>query len=149
MRYNLNRLRSLCPNMARPTVLMAEPDPIQAISVRKLVLETAKFNVLTAHSPEELLESVDLFPAISAIIVSQDESFDCEKTIAAVQKKLKKKIPIIAIVPGVAQRCEGADYHASSHEPEKLLELARSLLGDPRELPGIKTQGSQPRKKRR
>jgi len=32
----------------RPTFLMAEPEPEQALSTRKLVLETAKFNVITA-----------------------------------------------------------------------------------------------------
>jgi hypothetical protein len=132
--------------MARPTLLVGETEPIQALSVRKLVLETAKFNVLTAHSREEILEIVNLFPAISAVIVSDDKELDCEGTIAAVKRRLKK-VPIIVVVPGLARQCAGADFHVSSYEPEKLLELMRSLLGDPRDIPGAKTQGAKPRKK--
>jgi hypothetical protein len=42
--------------MPRPTVLVTEPEPLQALSVRKSVRETAKFNVLTAHSAREAME---------------------------------------------------------------------------------------------
>jgi hypothetical protein len=55
--------------VARPTFLMAEPEPEQAISARKLVLETAKFNVITAHSAREATELCRRFPSIDALIV--------------------------------------------------------------------------------
>jgi CheY-like chemotaxis protein len=132
--------------MARPTLLVIEPDPIQALSVRKLVLETAKFNVLTAHSPEEALEIAKLFPSISAMIVSHDRAFHCE-ALAPRLRRILKNIPIIAITAQMAQRCNGADHHVSSHEPEKLLELVRSLLGDPRDMPSAKTEAAGPRPK--
>src|SRR4051812_48605380 len=51
-----SKLEEARPLMARPTLLVAEPEPEAALSVRKLVLETAKFNVLTAHSDEETVE---------------------------------------------------------------------------------------------
>jgi hypothetical protein len=40
--------------MPGPTLLVAEPEPLEALSVRKLVLENAEFNVLTAHSRREV-----------------------------------------------------------------------------------------------
>jgi CheY-like chemotaxis protein len=132
--------------MARPTLLVIEPDPIQALSVRKLVLETAKFNVLTAHSQEEALEIARLFPAISAIIVAHDRAFNCEALTPRLRRILKNA-PMIAITARIAQRCNGADHHVSSHEPEKLLELVRSLLGDPRDMPSAKTEAAGPRPK--
>jgi hypothetical protein len=40
-------------DLTRPTLIVAEPEPEQALSIQKLVLETAKFNVLAAHSGRE------------------------------------------------------------------------------------------------
>ena len=49
--------------------MVAEPEPLQALSTRKLVLETGKFNVLTAHSTEEGIDLLRLFPNVDAIIL--------------------------------------------------------------------------------
>jgi hypothetical protein len=132
--------------MVRPTLLVAEPEPEQALSVRKLVLETAKFNVLTAHSTAEALELLQMFPKIQAAVLVRDSSLDCE-AIAASAKRNGSKLPVIAVVPQIAQRCEGADHHVPSHEPEKLVELVRSLLGDPRQIDGVNRRGAAPKKK--
>ena len=40
--------------MRRPTFIVAEPEPDQALSSRKILLETFKFNVITAHSEPEM-----------------------------------------------------------------------------------------------
>jgi DNA-binding response OmpR family regulator len=119
--------------MARPTILVAEPEPGQALSVRKLVLETAKFNVLTAHSSNEALEVFHLFPMLDAVILVNDPVLDCYSVSKYIKNKTPK-IPIIALSARIGDRCGFADYNLSSHEPEELLELVRSLLGDPRNL---------------
>lgn len=129
--------------MIRPAVLVAEPEPLQALSVRKLVLETAKFNVLTAHSTKEALEMVRLFPNVAGAILVHDDSIDCE-AIAARLNQQSRKIPVVAVVPQLTQRCQGVDYHVPSHEPEKLLEVMRSLLGDPRTVDGSARDGAEP-----
>ncbi len=117
--------------MPRPTLLVAEPEPLQALSVRKLVLETAKFNVITAHSTREAIDLFHLFPNISGAIVTCGERIDCEKISAAI-KNTTQKIPIVALIPNVAGVSPVADHTLSGHEPERLLELVRSLFGDPR-----------------
>ncbi|HEX6906594.1 MAG TPA: response regulator, partial [Terriglobales bacterium] len=61
---------------------MAEPEPDQAISARKLVLETAKFNVITAHSAREALDLCEQFPAIDALILHDGLEGDCAKIVA-------------------------------------------------------------------
>ena len=135
-------------NMARPTLLMAEVDPVQALSVRKLVLETAKFNVLTAHSPGETEELIGKFPKLDAVVLVNDPAFDCEVLARTIRKKLPK-ILIVEVTSFAGQHCSAADHHVSSHEPETLLELTRSLLGDPRNNScDVKTQGAKPRPKR-
>ncbi len=113
--------------MPRPTLLVAEPEPAQALSVRKLVLETAKFNVLTAHSTNEAKEIFRLFPNINAAVIAPGDNIQCDQ-IAKNIKSVTKKIPVIGI------RCEDGDHIVPSYEPEELVRLLRDLLGDPRNL---------------
>jgi CheY-like chemotaxis protein len=117
--------------MPRPTLLVAEPEPEQALSVRKLVLETGKFNVLTAHSSREALDIFHLFPNISAAILVGDTDINCSD-VARHIKSATNNPPIIYLHASIGGHCAAADHHLSSHEPELLLELVRSLLGDPR-----------------
>lgn len=119
--------------MPRPTVLIAEPEPSQALSVRKLVLETAKFNVLTAHSTREALDLFHLFPNVSAAILVGESAIDCDKIGSSI-KTATEKVPVVYLHASVGGRCSSASHDLSSHEPEALLELVRSMLGDPREI---------------
>ena len=85
--------------MARPAFIVAEPEPEQAISARKLLLETFKFNVITAHSVRETLEIVHSFSNSNALIVHcQLPHFDAETAIKQV-KTSAPEMPIIAICP--------------------------------------------------
>lgn len=119
----------------RPTILCAEPEPLQALSVRKLVLESAKFNVITAHSTREALEVIEAFPRISAAVLVAEENIGCEQIAEAIHKRLAK-VPVVGLCPHEGIRCPGADHHVSSYNPEELVQLVRDLLGDPRALDG-------------
>jgi DNA-binding NtrC family response regulator len=119
-------------NLIRPSFIVAEPEPEQALSSRKLLLETFKFNVITAHSAEETVEMVKLFPNSNALIVHcRLPEFDAEKAVAAV-KKNAPKMPIIALCP-TERELKWADYIVQSHHPQELLDLVHRLFGDPRE----------------
>jgi len=120
--------------VARPTFLMAEPEPEQAISARKLVLETAKFNVITAHSTSEALELCKLFPGTSALIV-HGRVENCGKLVEHYKLKQPDK-PAILLAPSPSTSCDGADHTISSHNPEELVGLLRRLFGDPRTIDG-------------
>jgi hypothetical protein len=134
-RRPLESLRSrqrIHPGMARPTLLVAEVEPGAALSVRKLVLETAKYNVITAHSVDEAVEEFGVAPKLyAALIVTGDL-----KNASALPVEVKKKrpeMPTIWVAPHHPGRKKGVDYHVPSHEPQKLVDLCRKLLGDPRE----------------
>jgi DNA-binding response OmpR family regulator len=120
--------------MPRPTLLVAEPEPSEALSVRKLVLETAKFNVLTAHSTREALDLFHLFPNISLSVLVEGGRIDCGNVAQTI--KNTSKVQIIYLHSAIGSRCIGADHNVLSGEPEELLHLIRSLLGDPREIDG-------------
>ncbi|HST79520.1 MAG TPA: response regulator [Verrucomicrobiae bacterium] len=119
----------------RPTILVAEPEPLQALSVRKLVLETSKFNVLTAHSTREALEEIETSPAISAAVLVAEDFLDCEQIIESIRKKIPC-LPVVVLSPLDGFKIAGADHIISSHDPETLIMLMRELLGDPRTLEG-------------
>ena len=125
----------------RPAFLVAEPEPQQALSVRKLVLETGKFNVITAHSTREAVETFHLFPNVAAAILAGESEIDCDK-VASTIKGATDKVPIIHLHASIGGRCVQADHHLSSHEPEALLDLVRSLFGDPREIESAPKQPS-------
>jgi DNA-binding response OmpR family regulator len=116
--------------MARPTFLVAEPEPRDALSTRKLVLETAKFNVITSHSSQETIELLKSFPNVDAVVVVA-EMKNIGNAVSGARTK-NPKMPVIVLSPNNTTRFEGADHLISTHEPEKLLGLLRELFGDPR-----------------
>jgi hypothetical protein len=119
--------------MRRPTFIIAEPEPGSALSTRKLVVETAKFNVLTAHSTPEAIEIYRTAgPVVDALIVAHDLE-DADVLVKEI-KRLKARLPVICISPNRSANLEGTDYHISGHEPQTLVELCRELFGDPRTL---------------
>ena len=118
--------------MIRPTFLVAEREPGAALSTRKLVLETAKFNVLTAHTSKEAAEVFAIAPKLVAALIVSSELKGAEPLVAQLKKK-NPDLPVICISPNRTAELKGVDHHISSHEPEELVELCRELFGDPRD----------------
>jgi CheY-like chemotaxis protein len=124
----LKRLRGA---LVRPSFIVAEPEPEQALSSRKLLLETFKFNVITAHSVPETLEMVKLFANCDALIVHCGlPGFDGGEAIKGVRTSAPN-MPIIALTP-TEQELKWADHVVHSHRPQELLQLVQELFGDPR-----------------
>lgn len=122
--------------MRRPTFLVAEPEPDQALSSRKLLLENFKFNVITAHSEQEMLELLDVFPKVDAVILHDDTP---GLTAVGIVKKVKEKVPnmqVVALNPQGNARTHLADHVVNSHKPEELLHLLQRIFGDPRKING-------------
>ena len=113
--------------MIRPCFLVVDREFPGSISTRKLVIETAKFNVLTAYSGGEALALVRLFPAISgAVLDAGITDMKCADLVRAI-KDFQPALPVVVIaVPGAAN-CPDADHQLDSFEPAKLLELLRKL----------------------
>jgi DNA-binding response OmpR family regulator len=101
-----------------------------SISTRKLVIETAKFNVLTAYSGKEALETFNRFPAVHGIVLDGGlDDVSCSE-VAREVKRLQPKMPIIVIAAPGFSDCPEADYLLESFDPAKLLEILRGLKPD-------------------
>jgi CheY-like chemotaxis protein len=115
------------PSMIRPCFLVIDREFPGSISTRKLVIETAKFNVLTAYSGREALEIYKRFPAVSGVILDGGlEDIPCDD-LAREIKALHPEIPIIVIAAPGFKQCPDADYQLESFDPAKLLETLRGL----------------------
>src|ERR1700692_3947670 len=63
------RISAIISAMLRPCFLVVDREFPGSISTRKLVIETAKFNVLTAYSAEEAMELLERSPAVSGVVI--------------------------------------------------------------------------------
>ncbi len=114
--------------MVRPCFLVIDREFPGSISTRKLVIETAKFNVLTAYSAQESIETLRMFSAISGVVLdSEITGMSCVELVQAL-KKVKSGIPIIAICGPGDHPCPDADHELETFDPRHLLALLQSLL---------------------
>jgi CheY-like chemotaxis protein len=113
--------------MIRPCFLVIDREFPGSISTRKLVIETAKFNVLTAYSGREALEVFTRFPAVSGVVLDGGlEDISCIE-VAREIKRLQPNLPIIVIAAPGFTGCPEADYLLESFDPAKLLEILRGI----------------------
>jgi CheY-like chemotaxis protein len=116
--------------MNRPCFLVIDREFPGSISTRKLVIETAKFNVLTAYSGKEALEIFKRFPAVNGIVLDGGlDDVSCSE-VAREVKQLQPKLPVIVIAAPGFMGCADADYQLESFDPAKLLEILRGMKPD-------------------
>lgn len=113
--------------MIRPCFLVIDREFAGSISTRKLVIETAKFNVITAYSGKEALETFTRFPALDGIVIDCGIEDIPAADLTRQLKTLQPKIPIIVISPPGSKDCPQADFQLQSFEPAKLLETLKGL----------------------
>ncbi|HEY0264497.1 MAG TPA: response regulator [Granulicella sp.] len=108
--------------MNRPCFLVIDREFPGSISTRKLVLETAKFNVITAYTGREAREMFARFPAISGVVMDAGlDDIPCAALIAEFKAK-QPKLPVVVVGTPDEMDCPGADYRIPSFQPAVLLE---------------------------
>ncbi len=102
---------------------MIDREHAGSLSTRKLVIETAKSNVITAYSGREGIEALARFPAVDAIVVDAAVSdIPCAELVSTL-KKMQPAIPVVVIGTPSHPDCDGADHFLDSFEPARLLAL--------------------------
>ena len=113
--------------MIRPCFLVVDREFPGSISTRKLVIETARLNVITAYSGREALETFKRFPAINGIVLDGGlDDLPCAD-LARQIKLLNPAVPIIVIAAPGFTECPDADYQLESFDPAKLLETLKGI----------------------
>jgi CheY-like chemotaxis protein len=109
--------------IVRLVVLMVEVEQPEGISSRKLILETARHNVLTAYSGDGAVNLLQRFPNVDlAIIHTELEGREFESTVRRL-KETRPDLYIIAISPVDSGTLEGVDTILPSYDPQELLEF--------------------------
>ena len=114
MRNGQNPMHSL-------VVLMVEHEQPEGLSSRKLVVETAKHNVLTAYTPEDGIELLRRFPAVDLVLVHATVLAD--HALIPKLRAIAPSAPVVVASPNPALTFAGADFVISSHDPQALIDL--------------------------
>lgn len=100
-----------------------------SISTRKLVIETAQLNVITAYSAHEAIELLARFSSVDGIVLDTEMAdIPCRRLIERL-RQIRSDIPIITVSPTGHDKCDGEQYHVSSYDPQALLEQLRQVCG--------------------
>lgn len=113
--------------MVRPCFLVIDKQYPGSISARKLVIETALLNVLTAYSAEEAIETLVRYPNVDGIVLDTEvPGLSCEELIRQL-RRVRKAVPIVTVSPSGHDPCGTEDYHVSSYDPQDLLEQLQAI----------------------
>jgi DNA-binding response OmpR family regulator len=113
--------------MTRPCFLVVDREFSGSISTRKLVIETAKFNVITAYSGHEARETLERFPRVDGVVL---DAGLCDGSCVDLVKELKRiqpKLVVITVSAPGADPVPNADYQLESFDPRRLLALLEKL----------------------
>ncbi len=113
--------------LLRPCFLVIDREYAGSISTRKLVIETAKLNVITSYSGAEALETLAHFPNVSGVVMDGGIiDMPCAELARRI-KDVQPSLPIVVVAAPGFTECPAADFQLESFEPAKLLELLKSL----------------------
>jgi response regulator RpfG family c-di-GMP phosphodiesterase len=119
--------------MTRPCFIVIDHEFPDSISTRKLVLETAKYNVITAYSGREAVETLKLFPNVSGIVMNEAVTgMDCLALVKELRAIREDVLLIVTSSRGITD-CVVADHQLQNFDPASLLGLLRRLVPNPLE----------------
>jgi hypothetical protein len=108
--------------LASLVVLMMEEEQPEGLSARKLVVETAKHNVLTAYTLPDGLDLLHRFPDVDVILVHSRLLEEKADLLTEVRRTCPGK-PIILATPFANETRPEVDFVIDSHKPHDLVRL--------------------------
>lgn len=115
----------------RPCFLILDNDYPGGISSRKLVIETAKLNVITAYGQHEAIETLERFPRVDGVVVNaqMEGRLSCREIIEKL-RSVRGDVPIITVSASGHDPCNGEQFHVSSYDPRQLLTVLEQVHPD-------------------
>lgn len=127
--------------IVRPCFLVIDREYSGSISTRKLVIETAKLNVLTAYSAAEGIETLRRFPAIDGVVMNAEmHDMGCDELIDTL-KRIRPTVPVIVVGRNWKGGCAGADHTVETFEPGQLLTVLQGLC--PRQTEAVEKRNEE------
>ena len=115
----------------RPCFLVIDYEFPDSISSRKLVLETAKYNVITAYSAAEAIETFRQYPHVSGVVMHEEvNDMHCKALVEELRAIRPDVLLVVTSSHGYAD-CGVVDHHLDSFNPGALLELLNKLVPNP------------------
>ncbi len=114
-------------DVIRPCFLVIDHEYPGAISTRKLVIETAKFNVLTAYSSAEALLTLRRFPKVDGIVMDAPMGDEPCAELVRQLREIEPDVPIVVTSDRGYVDCGPVEHHLESFEPRKLLGVLQTL----------------------
>jgi len=108
-------------------MLMMEEEQPEGLSARKLVVETAKHNVITAYTADDGIDLLRRFPNINVVLVHVRLLHKQPNVLARV-RMIAPRVPIILASPGGEQTAPEASFTVDSHQPHQLVTLLAEEL---------------------
>ena len=113
--------------LIRPCFLVVDQEHSGSISTRKLIIETAKFNVITAYSGAEAIQTLKKFPAMDGVVIDAGiADVPCSEAVKQL-KAIQRNVIIVAVGRIGIDPCVGADHYLETFDPAKLLRLLQKL----------------------
>jgi response regulator RpfG family c-di-GMP phosphodiesterase len=113
--------------MIRPCYLVLDREYPGSISTRKLVIETAKLNVITAYDVQEAIETLERFPRVDGVVFNASiVGISTEQMI----QRLRQIVPEITVIitsAGTPRLDLDNEYYVDSLDPKALLDCLESL----------------------
>lgn len=114
--------------MDRPCFLVVDREYPGSISTRKLVIESAKFNVITAYDTDEAVTCLKRFPNVDAVVVNAHMGSEDEcKTLIGRLREVVPGVNIVVTSAGGYRHCVRDEHHVDSLDPKRLLDCLQSL----------------------
>lgn len=106
----------------RPCFIILDYDLPGTISARKLVIESARLNVITAYSQQEAIETLERYPRVDGVVLNAQVEGDlsCGDLIERL-RKVRGDVPVVTVSSSGHDPCDGEEFHVSSYDPRQLL----------------------------
>ena len=116
--------------MLRSCFLVIDHQGAGSLCTRKLVIETARFNVITAYSGHEAIETLRKFPNLDGVVMDAGMEDIHAADLARALKQIRPALPIIAIGAPAAADCDVADFQLEGFDPVRIIPLLKKLSPD-------------------
>jgi DNA-binding NtrC family response regulator len=114
----------------RPCFIVLDYDLPGAVSARKLVIESARLNVITAYSQDEAVETLERYPVDGVVINTHVEGrLTCQQFIEKL-RKVRRGVPIVTVSASGDAPGDGEQFHVSSYDPRSLLTVLEKMSPD-------------------